>query len=455
MSVEVHWHEGLFLQQHHLQMLQGLVQSRAAGERRLGWAYPYGLVEAKLSGDDLENFRVRFDRLRAVMPSGTVVDFPEGAELPSLEIRGALGASSAGVTVRLGVPVRYPTRANTIDNGEALDPTVKRHWIVRELQRADENTGDGEQPVLVRKVNARLLADGDDASDLETIPLLRVVRGTGDDIGVPRLDASFVPPCMTLSGSPALRGRLRDLAAQLEASRGDLASRLGKGYSAETIRGGQIEQLLRLRTLARHAATLPALVAAGGGVSPFDVYLELCELLAELSALHPDQGRFDAPAYNHDGPGPVFAQLEERIRALLKPAGQATWLQVAFRRDGELLVAELTEEHLSRANEFYLGIRTQADPAEVARAVENADEFKLMPKSMAHTRVRGVRLVEDRHPPLQLPSQAGLCYFRLDRTGMSQMVWERIAQERTAALRSPAIDRLGLDNAALYMTTPN
>ena len=66
---QVHWHEGLFLQPHHLQAMQHQFLDRLAVERRLNWLYPYGIVEAKLSPDNLENMLVRFDRLRVIMPS--------------------------------------------------------------------------------------------------------------------------------------------------------------------------------------------------------------------------------------------------------------------------------------------------------------------------------------------------------------------------------------------------
>ena len=69
----VHWHEGLFLQPHHIQLMQHLLGEQGAGERRLAWAYPYGLIEYRLSSDALENMLVQFDHLEVVLPSGLVV----------------------------------------------------------------------------------------------------------------------------------------------------------------------------------------------------------------------------------------------------------------------------------------------------------------------------------------------------------------------------------------------
>ena len=66
---QVHWHEGLFLQPHHLQTMARDHVESSSRERRLTWAYPYGVVDLRLSTDALENMLVRIDRLRAVMPS--------------------------------------------------------------------------------------------------------------------------------------------------------------------------------------------------------------------------------------------------------------------------------------------------------------------------------------------------------------------------------------------------
>src|SRR5258708_20468522 len=86
MSMKIHWQEGLFLQPHHLQRMQKSVEDEIASERRLSWPYPFGLIEARLSRDELENKRVRFDKLRAIMPSGLEGNYPAGARLPWLDI---------------------------------------------------------------------------------------------------------------------------------------------------------------------------------------------------------------------------------------------------------------------------------------------------------------------------------------------------------------------------------
>ena len=451
MPGQVHWYEGLFLQPHHLQCMQRNVQERIGSERRLGWAYPYGLIEVGLSADALENLLVQFDSLRAVMPSGVVVDFPDSADLPALNIKTVFEATSEPFDILLGVPLWYATQANALGQGET-DWRIKRIYRPVETEWSDENTGENAQPVMTRKVNARLLLPNDDRSDLEILPLLRIAHATGEDVGLPRQDPGFVPACLVLAGSPVLKEMVRDLANQVEASRGELVLQLTRGgFSIDTMRGLQFEQIMRLRTLNCYGGRLPQLVQAPN-VSPFEMYLELRGLLGELTALYPDRDAYEVPPYDHDNPLVCFADLCDKIRGLLRGTVAPSFLKIEFSREGRLMVVELTDEQLTRPNEYFLGIKTQTDPRQLGRLVEDADKFKLMARSLASQRIWGIRLAEERHPPLELPSQIGLHYFRLLRADSTRM-WERIKQEKSIAVRWEGIEASDFE-LALYMTVP-
>lgn len=452
MSGPIHWHEGLFLQPHHLQGMQRFMLDMVADERRLRMAYPYGLIECRVSSDALENMLVRFDRLRAIMPSGVEIDIPGNTDLPALDIKKAFASGSGGFSVSLGVPMWHADRANALEPGPDSDWRSKRLYKVAEAKVFDENTGENPQPVMVRRINARLLLDSDDRTDLEVLPLLRIAHGTGDAVGLPRQDPAYIPACLVLSGSPALRDSMRDLSNQVEASRKELVIQLTRaGFSVDTMRGVQFEQMLRLKTLNRFSARLPALVGAPG-VTPFDMYLDLRELLAELAALRPERDLFEAPRYDHDNPGVALAELGNKIRSLLRGAVAAKFMHVPFKREDDYFTTELTEEHLSQPNEYFLGIRTKEDPRAVAALVEDGDKFKLMAKSMIKRQIWGVKLAEERHPPVELPAQSGLHYFRLMRSE-SERMWERVTQEKAVAIRW-----LGADTSdfapTLYMTIP-
>jgi type VI secretion system protein ImpJ len=390
------------------------------------------------------------------MPSGLEVNVPDNAVLPSLDIKEAFASSSGPMTVSLGVPTWSPSRSNVIDKGAEQDWRVKRRYRVAEIERPDENTGENPQSILVRQINARLLLDNDDRSDLEVLPLLRIVHAAGEDVGLPRRDPAYIPPCLVISGSPVLRELIRDITNQVMASRSELVVQVNRGgFSIENIRGIQFEQILRLRTLNRFSASLGSLIHIPGGITPFRIYLELRQLLAELAALRPDRDQFEIVEYDHDNPAISFNEVSTRIRGLLKGVVRAKFLKVSFTMDQaqNILVAALSDETLSLPNEYFLAIKTKVDPSELAKLVMDRDKFKLMPQSLANQRIFGVKLAQELYPPVELPAQVGLHYFRVMRSESARL-WERIVQEKSIAVRWPGIEASDFE-VTLYMTVPD
>lgn len=450
--MQIHWHEGLFLLPHHLQRLQRNALETSADERRLAWSYPYGIIESRLSRDELENMRIRFDRLRAIMPGGLEVDFPRSAELPALDIKQAFD-SMGRFTVYLGVPLWFNARANAVTPEQHVDARAKILYRVVESEWADENTGDNPKPMLERRVNARLLLEHEDRSDMEVLPLLRVTRAAGEDVGLPRQDPEFVGPCLILNGSATLRELVRDLSGQVQASRSELVVQVTRGgFSLDQLRGLQFEQILRLQALNKAAGRFDSLLEVPS-VPPFAFYLEMRELLGELAALHPDRDLYETLPYDHDNPYPCFNELAGKIRLLLRGTVAPSFLKVEFNPSDVGLRAALTDEHFTRPTDYFLGIRTKEDPRSLAYLVEDADRFKLMPESMAARAIRGVMLKEERFPPLELPAQTGLYYFRLLR-GESGRAWQQIQTEKSAIVRWSGNDAADY-GITLYMTLPN
>src|SRR6266568_8975394 len=133
MALQIHWQEGLFLQPHHLQRMQKSLWDEIAAERRLAWPYPCGVVEARVSRDELENMRIRFERLRVIMPSGLEINYPENAELPSLDIKQAFSKGAGAFNLFLGVPLWQNVRANTLKDATS-DGRVKLLYRVSEIE---------------------------------------------------------------------------------------------------------------------------------------------------------------------------------------------------------------------------------------------------------------------------------------------------------------------------------
>src|SRR6185295_17962491 len=156
--MHVHWHEGLFLQPHHLQLMQHRLQTDIRAARALFRPYCFGVIESRLSHDDLPDGRIRFERLRVIMPSGQEIIFPEDANLPALDIKAELARGAGPLEVLLVCPLWSRNRANAFRQGDNPDPRIKLLYIPEEAAEvADENSGDNPQAVHFRKVNARVV----------------------------------------------------------------------------------------------------------------------------------------------------------------------------------------------------------------------------------------------------------------------------------------------------------
>jgi type VI secretion system protein ImpJ len=450
----IHWHEGLFLQPHHLQTQQRGIYKALYGERRFSMTFPYGVIEARLAVDDLEDHRVRFDRLHVALPGGAIFRYPEDAELPSLDIKAAFRDRGEDFMIYLAVPVWLDERPNAIEFGTAAGPRQKIIYQVAESEVCDENTGRNKQPMQVRRLNGMLMFEDDDFSDCEYIPLLRVMRQVSDAAGMPRMNPRYVPPTLLLRGAPPLMQLVRDLTSQIAATRDQLAAHLANTpLDLRSLQGMQFEQLARLRCLHRSAGQLMSLVdTAEGRVPPFEVYLELRSLLNELEALYPARAEWTCSPYNHDNPWPPFQELDTKIRSYLGGVVKPRYRKIEFRFADGLFTGDMDPGFFQDATGFYLSVETATDPASLVRLMEDSDHFKLMPASFGIRAIRGLALKEERHPPFELPVKARTYYYRLN-LDASRRIWEQFVREPQAIIHFEAPDRNRFA-FTLYATVP-
>lgn len=436
MPKHIHWHEGQFLQPQHFQLLQRETALGLAQERHFAVSHPYGVLSVSLAVDDLDDFQIRFTRLQAIMPSGVVVDFPDTATLPAINFRQVFQAHSEGFTAYLALPVWTAKRGNLLENPKEVSQRIKVLYHASDSEVADENTGENEQVVQIRKYNGMIIFQDEDQSDLEVIPLLKIRRETtAEGAGRPRLDPYYVPPVFWLKGSTVLQNLFADLASQVGAVRSELEEHLGSSnFDIKTIQGGhRFEQFMRLRILSRFDARLSSLARADN-LTPFAAYLELRDLFSELVAMYPQDDNFEIPHYDHDDPYPAFDSLNRKIRQYLEGTLAPQYRIVEFEPMDDLFYqAEIRSEDFAGATGYFLAVESESDPSKLTSLIENTDLFKLVPMSYARRALRGVILKEDRHPPVQLPAKAQRYFYRID-TSQNSVAWEQLLQEPVAII---------------------
>lgn len=435
---QIHWYEGLFLEPHHLQLLQRQVLSLPATLRSCVMPYYWGLLGWKLDEKRLEQGRIRFEKLHAIFPSGIEVrldNTPEtsNAVLPELDISDVFRRLNQPFTVALAVPRWQDSYANTLD---AANPRVNRMWCVETIEHRDENTGDNARTVEVRKINARLIIRrAEDETDLHVLPLIRITPAATDQNDViPTIDRRYVPATLVLAGSPTLSEMLTQLLQFLHTRREQLreaVQSLGKIVASQAISAEAFMKIVRLRVYDRYSARLDHLLQRPF-VTPADLYLELRSMLAELASLDPtspeSERAFQVPRYDHDHPFTCFDDLAKTIRLLMPGQGPGYKL-VPFKKDQKFFVADIDDKLFDEGNDFYVAVTSPAlGASDVRKLVENNSRFILAAAKDFDGRFPfGMRLSME-SPPVAAPSNQ--FFFRMMKSESPEAMkkWRRVRE---------------------------
>jgi len=447
---ELHWHEGQFLQPQHFQLWQRELGKGTALERSWNRPWPYGLNAVEFNVDALGQWRFEVRSLRAVMPSGRVVDWPQNSELSTLDLRPLFPADRDALIVHLAVPLYFPQRRNMLQ-ANRQDAARRLLYQIEEEKVVDENTGEHERSILTRRMNAFLLPETADMSNLETIPIARLTRSASEDDALPKLDPSYMGPLFAYGASAFLRESVTQLSTALGNIRESTAIQLQRsGFKAAELRGSQIEQMMRFRQLNRMHAHVPLVLAQAAMMPAHELYAFLAEAVADFGFLYPERyEELTPPPFNHDDPAPCFQHLIRMLFDLIEGSAESSFIRLPFEKRDSGWFAELKDEHFTRPTSYFLGIRTREDMGKLNELVQDRDRFKLMARTLADRAIFGVRLSATPVPPMQLPAQGGLYYFRLD-VAESPRMWERIREEKAMILQWNEWDRSDYE-IALYM----
>lgn len=445
----IHWHEGLFLLPQHFQGLQRFVLDRIGAERPLVHRFGHGILELELN---VLRESVAVKRLKAVMPSGVLLEYPLNVEIPSLDISAEMARSRSGFKVSLGVPLWSEQRANTFRMGEEPNPRVKLRYRLHQAEVVDENEGGEAKQVYLRKYNARLVLESEDVSDMEVLPLARIEPSTGNQL--PRLDEAFAPPLLRLKGWPPLSDLIERLVIDIDRARAGLLRQLQEGtFNIESLHGNQLALLLRLRTINHFLPRLKALIEADQA-APFEIYCELSAMAGELMALDPVNDSLKSEGFSHDAPYGQLSELEQRVRRYLEQAPTAAYHRVDLNKTGDgYWMGEFDREMLKSLTDLYLCVESSDHRDKVSQLVSHADRFKLTCLSRINRRTRGLPLKQV-NAPRGLPAQQDLHYFRVE-LHQEEKLWDAVLEEGKIGVAWPPAERTKVSTVSLFIITGN
>jgi type VI secretion system ImpJ/VasE family protein len=396
--------------------------------RTFSLPFPYGLYDFELDLEALSGSRITVRRFSAIMPDGLEISEPGNCILKPLDLTETLKKFPAEITVYIATPNWSELEANLAVDSEA----EKKLYLPKETRVRDENNGGNEISLITRKINARLLTDLDDSKDMQLLPVLKLQAVSYDTAEAKlSIDANYIPPFVLLTSDCPLMDEALGLLFDLRRTRDKLFHTLSTiKFQAENFSGIDAYNVFQLKVLNLYESRLSTLLVSGA-ISPFDLYVELTSLRAELSALHPANELREIKRYQHDDYALAFREIIGDIRALISAEGGANYIKRDFIsiEDGNFLYAELRTEDIVRASEVYLAIHADMEDWDIIKALELGDNFKLMSPRGKQVRARGVKLTEMRYPPRFLPVLPRTLWFKLQ-LEESAKVWQEMCEDK-------------------------
>lgn len=442
-SSKVLWGEGLFLRPQHFQRQDAYHEWRLAQGMRALHPYAWGVRRMQVDKDGLASGVLRLTELQLLLPDGEMVSAPQEDILPAPVVLGGLPAGLSEVTFHVTLA---PMRANGSNfepsggdrAGERASGAVGASATRYEQHDTEANdwfTQAATSQVSTLRRQLALVADGEPRDHLVNMPLLRLRRSGTSAFEV---DTQFVPPCMSISASPALQAMMRRLLDTLQA-KVDALYGFHREPSKHVIefRSGDIASFWLLHTASAAFAGLSHL-HHHPALHPERLYERMLELAGALMTFSKRYGLADLKPYAHEAPHAGFAALDQILRELLETVISTRYFSIALDEfKPSFFHGRLESQKITPNTTLILGVQAAMPATEVVDTVPIRmkvgapdDVDKLVLSAMA-----GVRLTHLAQVPGAIPVRPGVYYFQMEARGP---LYERMLQSQTAAIYAPA-----------------
>ncbi len=320
----IQWHEGMLLSPQHFQLESARVDALIAWHTLTSTPYGWGIRRLKFDSALLAAGTLRLLELEAILPDGTAIAIdhlePGTADL-SLKLDDMADALAAGPqTVWLSLPVSRNMKM----------PEMAARFLSVKTDAVEDEVSDAAPADIPRLVPNLALSAG------EVPPALTVsmaIASVLEDDGVIKL-GEVLPALLDLHAAPGLLDALRDFVHTLR-SKAAFVARQSAGVPQAEQRG---ERLALLQRLSSMVPALPVLEAhlQSPVISPYPLYLALCNLLGPMSLLRPGALPITPPAYDHAQPHlsflPLLKELDENLSEVSQDYREVTmeWVNGAF-----------------------------------------------------------------------------------------------------------------------------
>lgn len=419
------WHQGLFLQPQHFQLLELSSQSLLLPLYRFTAPHFWGVGKLDVQTSALANRSFSLVSGEFLFPDGSHVVVPDNAFVEARTFDEAWVEGGKVFTIYAGIKKWSDARENVtvIEKIENLSGVTTRFVTTADPEEVADLHAAGPKSQVKRlsyvmKVFWETERDG--LGDYVLLPLAQLERFGTEII----LSERYVPPCLTVSSAGGLLKIVREIRDQI-AARGRQLEELKVQRGVQTAEFGSRDMvyLLALRSLNRYVPLLFHLTEAYE-IHPWIVYGALRQLIGELSSFSEKVtvlgesvgGELILPVYDHTDLWRCFSTAQALIAQLLDEITAGPDYIIRLLYDGAYYAAALKPAIFEGRNRYYLVMKTETDPKFVLTSlgtVVKLSSREHLPILIARA-LPGIGLEHLPVPPQELPRRAHSIYLAVD-----------------------------------------
>ena len=419
------WHQGLFLQPQHFQLLERSLQSLVVPFYDFREPHFWGVGELEIQRAALGTRSFSMLKGSLLFPDGTHAVFPGNALIEPRPFNDAWVEGGKPFTVYIGIKKWNYSGENVavIEKLEDMTGVTTRFVSPADPEEVKDLHSGGPVGKIQRLhyvLKVFWETERDKLGDYLLLPVAQLER-MGEEV---RLSERFVPPSLALSSSDLLLKLVKEIRDQITARSRQLEElKHQRGIQTAEFGSRDMVYLLALRSLNRYVPLLFHMTETQQ-VHPWAVYGLLRQLIGELSTFSEKidvMGNIEAenralPNYDHKTLWECFSQAQALISQLLDEITAGPEYVIRLVYDGTYFAAELKPAIFEGRMRFYLVFRTETEPKSVISAVTTIAKLSSrehLPILIARA-LPGVRLEHLPVPPQELPRRAHSIYFAVD-----------------------------------------
>jgi type VI secretion system protein ImpJ len=427
------WSEGMLVSPQHFQQQDYYHESLLEERLRALWPSAWGVLELSMDSNALGENLVSIKLLRAILPSGQLLELVEGS--PETPKARGVPATFASTATSLDVYLALPAEKQSGRNFSGSDG-VERPRYGLQARSINDAVAGGETQLHFAIRNFSIVFGSDDRTDLELLRIARLGRNT--DGGLCYLD-SHIPPALRMRTSRALQDGLeRVLSATIAKQRSLASERSVRDGSAVEYNAADITRFLLLNALNTFIPMLRHYSESDDAV-PYDVYRLLLQYGGQLCSFSANDDPAGFPPYLHNDLKETFEPLFLKLLQLLQAtvAGQSIRIPLDARGDGVHL-ARLTDEKLQRDGvRFVLSVsQTEIPENQAAQQIPRLAKVGSWAQiaGFVNSSMPGAQLRAEARPPKEISLRPNHTYFVVEHESGP---WKDVLRERTLAVHLP------------------